>query len=94
MHQRSEKYVTEGSKYAHWIGLYLNSHLNWVLGPFVHGRLHNLKTSEVTFILVIAPLRIFAFRSTLLKIFRTEFYTMVVSSGCKITSPLRPFSLF
>jgi len=41
-------------KYAHWIGLYLSFHLNWVFGPFVHGRLQNLqKTIEVTFALVI-----------------------------------------
>ena len=45
----SEKYVIEGSKYAHWIGLYLSFQLNWVLGPFVYGRLQNLQTSEVTF---------------------------------------------
>jgi len=44
--RRSEKYVIEGSKYAHWIGLYLSFHLNWVLGPFVHGRLQNLQTSH------------------------------------------------
>jgi len=53
---RSEKCVIEGSKYAHWIGLYLNFHLNWVLGPFVHGRLQNLQTSEVTFAHVITLL--------------------------------------
>jgi len=47
--RRSEKYVAEGSEYAHWIGLYLGFHLNWVLGQFVHGRLQNLQTSEVTF---------------------------------------------
>jgi len=35
-------------KYAHWIGLYLSFHLNWVLGLFVHGRLQNRKTSEDT----------------------------------------------
>jgi len=55
--QRSEKYIIEGSKDAHWIGLYLSVHLNWVLGPFVHGRLQNLQTSEVTFAHVIAPLK-------------------------------------
>jgi len=55
--RRSEKYVIEGSKYAHWIGLYLSFHLNWVLGPFVHGRLQNLPTSEVTFAHVITPLK-------------------------------------
>ena len=52
----SEKYAAEGSKYAHWIGLYLSFHLNWVLGPSVHGRLQNLQTSEVTFAHVITPL--------------------------------------
>jgi len=54
--RRSEKYVVEGSKYAHWIGLYLSFHLNWVLGPFVQGRVQNLQTSEVTFVHVITPL--------------------------------------
>jgi len=44
------------SKYAHWIGLYLSFHLNWVLGPFVHGRLRNLQTTEDTFARVITPL--------------------------------------
>ena len=39
MRQWSEKYVTEGSKCAQWIGLYLNFHLNWVVDPFVHGKL-------------------------------------------------------
>ena len=57
MRRRSEKYVIEGSKYAHWIGLYLSFHLNWVLGPFVHGRLQNPQTSKVTFAHVITPLR-------------------------------------
>jgi len=52
----SEKYVVDGSKYADWIGLYLSFHLNWVLGPFVHGGLQNLQTSEVTFGHVITPL--------------------------------------
>jgi len=56
MRRRSEKYIIEGSKYAHWIGLYLSFHLNWVLAPFVHGRLQNLQTSEVTFAHVITPL--------------------------------------
>jgi len=55
--RQSEKYVIEGSKYAHWIGLYLSFHLNWVLGPFVYGRLQYLQTSEVTFAHVITPLR-------------------------------------
>jgi len=41
--------VGEGSKYAHWIGLYLSLHLSWVLGPFVHGRFQSLKTGEDTF---------------------------------------------
>jgi len=54
---RSERYIPESSKYAHWKGLYLSFHLNWVLGPFVHGRLQNLQTSEVTFAHVITPLK-------------------------------------
>ena len=58
MRQRSEKGVTEGSKYAHRIGLDLIFHLNWVLGPFVYGRLQNLQTSEVTLAHVITPLRV------------------------------------
>ena len=49
MHQLSEKCVAEGFKYAHWIGLYLSFHLSWVLGPFVPGRLQNLKASKDTF---------------------------------------------
>jgi len=49
LHRWSEKRSAEGSKYAHWIGLYLSFHLSWVLGPFVHGRLQNLKTSEDIF---------------------------------------------
>jgi len=52
----SEKYAVEDSKYARWIGLYPSFHLNGVLGPFVHGRLQNLQTSEVTFSHVITPL--------------------------------------
>ena len=44
------------SKYTHWIGLYLSFHLSWVMGPFVHGRLQNLKTSEDTFRHDIMPL--------------------------------------
>ena len=56
MRRPSENYVIEGSKYAHWIGLYLGFHLNWVSGPFVHGRLQNLQTSEVTFAHIITPL--------------------------------------
>jgi len=51
----SEKYIAEGSKYAHWIGRYLSFHLSWVLGPFVHGGLQNLQKSEVTFAHVITP---------------------------------------
>jgi len=54
--QRSEKCIAKGSKYAHWVGLYLSFHLNWVLGPFSHDRLQNLQTSEVTFAHVITPL--------------------------------------
>ena len=56
MHRWSEKCIAEGSEYAHWIELYLSFHLNWVLGPFVHGRLQNLQTNEVTFAYVITPL--------------------------------------
>ena len=56
MCRRFEKYVIKGSKYAHWIGLYLSFHLNWVLGSFVHGRLQILQTSEVTCAHVITPL--------------------------------------
>ena len=56
MRRRSEKYVVKGSKYAHWIGLYLSFHLNWVMGPFVHGRLQILQRSEVTSAHVITPL--------------------------------------
>ena len=56
MRRRFEKKVVEGFKYAHWTGLYLSLHLNWVLGPFVHGRLQNLQTSEVTFAHVITTL--------------------------------------
>jgi len=48
LRRQSEKCVNEGSKYAHLIGLYLSFHLNWVLGPFVHGKLQNLKTSKDT----------------------------------------------
>jgi len=44
--------------YAHWIGLYLSFHLNWVLSPFVRDRLQILQTSEVTFAHVITPLTI------------------------------------
>jgi len=54
--RQSEKCIAEGSKYAHWIGLYLSFYLNWVLGPFVQGRLQNLQTSEVTFAHVITLL--------------------------------------
>jgi len=57
--RRSEKYLVEGSKYTYCIGLYLNFHLNWVLGPFVHGRLQNLQASEVTFAHVITPVNIY-----------------------------------
>jgi len=54
--RQSEKCVAKGSKHAYWIGLYLSFHLNWVLGPSVHGRLQNLKTSEDTFGHDITPL--------------------------------------
>ena len=57
MRGRSEKCIAEGYKYAHWIGLYLGFHLNWVLGLFVHGGLQNLQTNEVTFVHVITPIR-------------------------------------
>jgi len=40
-----EKCISEGSKYAQWIGLCLGFHLSWVLGPFIHDRLENSKTS-------------------------------------------------
>jgi len=53
----SERCIAEDSNYAHLIGLYLSFHLDWVLDPFVHGRLQNLKTSEVTFAHVITPLK-------------------------------------
>jgi len=56
LRRRSEKCVTKGSKYAHLKGLYLSFHLNWVLGPFVQGRLQNLKASEDTFGHDIIPL--------------------------------------
>jgi len=55
MRRRFKRYVNEGCKNAHWIGLYPSFHLNWVLGPFVHGRLQNLQTSEVTFAHGITP---------------------------------------
>jgi len=38
--------------FEHWVGLYpslglyLSFHLSWALGPFVHGRLQNRKTSK------------------------------------------------
>ena len=59
MRRRFEKHIIKGSKYAHWIGLYLSFHLNWVLGPFVHGRVQNLQTTEVTFARVKTPLMSF-----------------------------------
>ena len=64
MRRQSEKYVIEGFKYAHWIGLYLSFHLNWVLGPLVHGRLQNLQTSEVTFAHVITPSNKYRYRNS------------------------------
>ena len=39
-----------------WMGLYLSFHLSRVLGPSVHGRLQNHKTSEDTFGHDITPL--------------------------------------
>jgi len=57
--RRSEKYVVEDSKYARWIGLYLSFRVNWLLGPFVHGRVQNLQTSEVTFARGIIPPSLF-----------------------------------
>ena len=78
MHQRSEKCVTEGSKYVHWIGLYLSFHLNWVLDPFVISRLQNLQTSEVTFAHVISPLRS---RSLVCRVF-----TVTLPSSIRFTS--------
>jgi len=45
-------------KYVRWIGLYLSFHSNWILSPFVHGRLQNLKTSEDAFGHVIASLTV------------------------------------
>ena len=79
MHRRSEKYIAEGSKYEHWIGLCLSFHLNLVLGPFVHGRLQNLQTSEVTFAHVITPLTAFITRFSF-KTFLTSGVTIGASS--------------
>ena len=56
LRRQSEKYITKDSRYAHWIELYLSFHLSWVLGPFVHDRLQNMKTSEYTFGHDITPL--------------------------------------
>ena len=56
MRRRFKRCVPEGSKYTRWIGFYLSFHLSWVLGPFVHGRLQILQTSEVTFTHDITPL--------------------------------------
>jgi len=58
LHRRSEKCIVEGSKYAHWIRLYLSFHLSWILDLFVHGRLQNLKASEDTFGHDITPLNV------------------------------------
>jgi len=49
------------SRLAHWLGLYLIFHLSWVLGPFVHGRLQNLKTSENIFLLWRNPFNVLVF---------------------------------
>jgi len=51
--RRSEKYFVVGSKYA------VRLCLNWVLDPFVYGRLQNIQTSEVTFGHVITPSTLF-----------------------------------
>jgi len=51
----SEKCIAEGSKYAHWIGLYLSFHLSWVLGPLFHGRPQKMKTTEDNFCHAITP---------------------------------------
>ena len=51
-------WCVNGLKSAHWIGRYLSFHLNWVLGPFIHGRLQDLQTSEVTFCHNITPLAV------------------------------------
>ena len=59
MRRRSEKCVAKGCKYAHLIGLYLSFHLSWILGPFVHGSLRNLRTSEDTFAHDITPINLF-----------------------------------
>ena len=56
LRRQPEKCVAEGFMYAHCIGLYLSSYLSWVLGPFVHGRLQNPKTSEDTCAHDITPL--------------------------------------
>jgi len=48
--------ISEGSKYAQWIGLYLCFRLTWILGPFVYGRLQNLNTSKDAFGRDITPL--------------------------------------
>ena len=45
MGQWSEKCVVEGSKYGHWIGLYLSFILSWYWAH-LYGRLQNLQTSE------------------------------------------------
>jgi len=63
--RQSEKCVAEGSKYAHWMELYLRFHLNWVLGQFVHGRLQNLQTSELTSAHVITPLTKYSYACSL-----------------------------
>ena len=56
MRRLSEKCITEASKSVHRVGLYLSFHLSWVLGPFFHEKLQNLKTSEDTFCHDITPL--------------------------------------
>jgi len=56
LRRRSQKCVNESSMYAHWVGLYPSFPLNWVLGPFGHGGLQNVKTSEDPFGHDIIPL--------------------------------------
>ena len=57
LHRQSEKCIAEGSKYVHWIGLYLSFHLSWVLASFVYGRPQNLQMNEVTFARVITAFK-------------------------------------
>jgi len=77
--RRFEKYVIKGSKYAHWIGLFLSFHLNWILGPFVHGRLQNLQTCKGTFAHVITPLSSTSWRQIIMCI--SNFLSFLFNSG-------------